>query len=92
MAPVVLGGHKIAPREDSTMGLKGSQRIAVLLCKFADAVRVEPQPRSYYEDLVAKRGTGGLNDYWRAASLGSIDLDGSQVFGWEPWARSAPTS
>ena len=35
------------------MGLRGSQRIAVLLCKFADAVRIEPQPRSYYENLVA---------------------------------------
>jgi hypothetical protein len=64
------------------MALLGSQRIAVLLCKFSDSAQTEPNPASFYEDLVLKRGTGGLNDYWIAASLGAINLDGSQVFGW----------
>jgi hypothetical protein len=63
-------------------GLQGSQRVAVLLCKFQDTAGVEPQPKSFFEDWVAGRGTGGLNDYWRAASLGHINLDGSVVLGW----------
>ena len=65
------------------MSLQGSQKLAVLLCKFSDTSQIEPNPRSYYEDLFIKRGTGGLNDYWIAASLGAINLDGSQVFGWK---------
>jgi hypothetical protein len=61
----------------------GSQRVAVLLCKFAD-VPAEPRPVSLVRDLVANRKTGGLNDYWAAASLGAIDLDGSDVYDWMP--------
>jgi hypothetical protein len=68
------------------MPRKGSQKIAVLLCKFNDSPNVEPHAKSHYEDLVVKRGTGGLNDYWIAASLGNIDLDGSKVFGWKTLA------
>jgi hypothetical protein len=65
------------------MSLQGSQRVAVLLCKFGDSVNVEPHPQSFYKDLVVNRGTGGVNDYWIAASLGAINLDGSAVFGWK---------
>jgi hypothetical protein len=65
------------------MALQGSQPLAVLLCKFADTPEIEPQPTSYYQDLVSNRGTGGLNDYWADASMGAIDLDGSMVFGWK---------
>jgi hypothetical protein len=65
------------------MSLQGPQKLAVLLCKFSDSANTEPNPTSFYEDLFAKRGTGGLNDYWTAASLGAINLDGSQVFGWK---------
>ena len=65
------------------MSLQGPQKLAVLLCKFSDSTGTEPNPASFYEDLVLKRGTGGLNDYWIAASLGAINLDGSQVFGWQ---------
>ncbi len=65
------------------MSLQGSQRIAVLLCRFSDSAQIEPNPASFYEDLVLRRGTGGLNDYWIAASLGAINLDGSQIFGWQ---------
>ncbi len=36
----------------------------------------------FYNDLLVRRGTGGVNDYFEAASLGAINLDGSQVFGW----------
>jgi hypothetical protein len=62
---------------------QGPQKLAILLCKFRDNERTEPNPVSFYEDLFIKRGTGGLNDYWEAASLGAINLDGSQVFGWK---------
>ena len=65
------------------MSLQGAQKIAVMLCKFSDSAETEPNPKSFYEDLFINRGTGGLNDYWIAASLGAINLDGSQVFGWK---------
>ncbi|MBC7986785.1 MAG: hypothetical protein H7X93_08975 [Sphingomonadaceae bacterium] len=64
------------------MFLEGSQPIVVLLCKFRDQSAAEPNPSSFYTDLFAA-GTGGLSDYWRQASLGTIDLDGSAVFGWK---------
>ena len=64
------------------MGLSGSQKVALLLCRFRDSRDVEPNPRSFYEDLLVTRGSGGLNDYWIAASLGAINLDGSEVHGW----------
>jgi hypothetical protein len=64
------------------MGLAGSQKFAVLLCKFIDNSNVEPQPPDFYKQLIADRGTGGLNDYWIAASQNIINLDGTQIFGW----------
>jgi hypothetical protein len=65
------------------MSLQGSQKLAILLCKFSDTENTEPQAASFYKELFSDRGTGGLNDYWIAASLGAINLDGSQVFGWK---------
>lgn len=64
------------------MALIGSQKLAVLLCQFSDNSNVEPQPADFYRELFAQRGTGGLNDYWIAASQGAINLDGTEVFGW----------
>ena len=65
------------------MGLKGSQKLAVLLCKLSDTRDTEPQPVSFFHDLFVNRGTGGLNDYWVDASLGNIDLNGTEVFEWK---------
>jgi hypothetical protein len=65
------------------MPVKGSQRFAVLLSKFEDSDDVEPQAPDFFRELLAGRGTGGLNDYWRDASLGAIDLNGTEVFGWK---------
>ena len=42
----------------------------------------EPYAPDFYKQLIVERGTGGLNDYWIAASQNAINLDGSQVFGW----------
>ncbi len=55
------------------MALTGSQKFAVLLCKFSDSADTEPRSVAFMQDLCARRGTGGLNDYWIAASLGNDD-------------------
>jgi hypothetical protein len=64
------------------MGITGSRKFAVFLCKFSDNSTVEPYTPDFYKQLIAERGTGGLNDYWTAASQGAINLDGTDVFGW----------
>lgn len=75
--------RRIGQQGASIMSLQGSQKLAILLCKFNDSSTIEPNPSCFYRDLFVKRGTGGLNDYWIAASLGAINLDGSEVFGWK---------
>jgi hypothetical protein len=66
----------------------GSQKFAVLLCKFKDDdAQAELNPRSFYEDLF-RRGTGGINDYWLAASHGKINLEGTEIFGWKTLDQS----
>ena len=54
---------------------------AIILCRFNDKLAV-PQPRQYYIDFFAQNGMGGACDYWRVVSCNSLDLTGSQVFGW----------
>jgi hypothetical protein len=72
----------VAPAaKEIAMPPSGSQKFAVLLCRFKDAPNDEPHPASWYSDLV-NEGHGGLADYWRDASLGHIDLKGSSVYGW----------
>jgi hypothetical protein len=61
---------------------QGSQKLAVLLCKYGDHADTEPENVQYFTDLFVNRGTGGLNDYWRDASLGAINLDTTEVFEW----------
>jgi hypothetical protein len=56
---------------------------AVLLCKFRDDDS-EPFPKSFYEALFTQAGAGTQNmvDFFRDNSHGTLDLSGSQVFGW----------
>lgn len=56
---------------------------AVLLTKFNDNSS-EPFPRGFYEDLFTRTGVGSQNmvDFFRDVSHGTVDLSGSQVFGW----------
>jgi hypothetical protein len=56
---------------------------AVLLCKFNDRPD-EPHPKSFYEKLFTEAGIGTQNmlDYFHENSHGTLDLRGSQVFGW----------
>ena len=65
------------------MSRKGSQKFAVLLCKFSDNSTVEPQNKAFFEDLFVNRGTGGVNDYWITNSNGNINLDGTVIFNWK---------
>jgi hypothetical protein len=56
---------------------------AILLCKWSDH-NDEPKPRNFFEDLFTEAGSGTFNmvDYFFAMSHETIDLTGSQVFGW----------
>jgi hypothetical protein len=56
---------------------------AILLTKWQDHAD-EPKPVSFYQQLFTTAGTATYNmtDYFDTMSHGSIDLSGSQVFGW----------
>ncbi len=54
---------------------------AIVLCRYSDRP-AETRPREYYEDFFTQPGAGGVCDYWRAVTHNSLDLTGSQVFGW----------
>jgi hypothetical protein len=54
---------------------------AIVLCRLSDRA-AEPLTRQYFVDLFTQNGTGGIVDYWRAVSCGSLDLSNSRVFGW----------
>src|SRR5215813_4228593 len=68
-------------------GTLGNQKLVVLLCKFKDTPQIESHPPAFYEDMF-RRGSGGINDYWIAASHGKINLDGSKVFGWRTLSQN----
>lgn len=68
--------------------VSGSQKLAVMLCKFSDTAVIEPQPVDFFFDLFVARGSGGLNDYWRDASLGAINLERTEIFGWKTLDQS----
>ncbi|MGI0011957.1 MAG: hypothetical protein ACREBU_00725 [Nitrososphaera sp.] len=55
----------------------GSQKWAVILCRFGDSTGVTPQPASYFSDEM-----DFMSDYWEEVSYNIIDNVGSQVFGW----------
>ncbi len=61
----------------------GSTPWAVLMCKFSD-VAAQPQSTAFFADFLttAGNGKGGMADYWRDMSGGTVTLDGSAVFGW----------
>jgi hypothetical protein len=81
ISPFEQHAHQPNLEEDIAMPT-GSQKLAVLLCKFEDTADIEPESADYFKDLFVTKGTGGLNDYWTEASLGSINLDGTKIFGW----------
>ncbi|HMC23077.1 MAG TPA: hypothetical protein VKL19_14590 [Thermoanaerobaculia bacterium] len=56
-------------------------RLAIVLCKFQDKP-AETRPPRFYEDYFTRPGTGGMADYWRDVTLGTVDLSASEVHGW----------
>ena len=62
--------------------LSGSQAWVTILCRFADARHVTPQPVSHYEKLMGS-SYPSLGHYWKEVSDGNVpDLAGSVVVGW----------
>jgi hypothetical protein len=61
-------------------GLRGSQPLVTLLCKFAD-VDAEPLSVDYFRSLVIG-SPDSLDAYWQEVSYGAVDLQGSEAFGW----------
>jgi hypothetical protein len=57
---------------------------AVILCRFKGSApdpNLEGPIEQFYRGAFTP-GSGGLVEYWRDASLGAVDITGSQVFGW----------
>lgn len=56
---------------------------AILLIKWNDS-DAEPHPRSFFENLFTKAGTGSFNmtDYFETMSHAALDLSGNAVHGW----------
>lgn len=63
-----------------TPHLKSPTPFAVILCGFNDLPPLSI-PNSVFEDFIAGPGKGGVYDYWKDISFGTIDLSGSQIFG-----------
>ena len=71
----------LAGAEIDTNAVTGTKRWVTILCRFADSTSITPAPVSYFSGLMS--GTQpGMDDYWREASYGNINLAGSQVLGW----------
>ncbi len=60
--------------------LSGPQPFLVIPCKFAD-INYEPETPSHYRSLLLGPAPS-LDDYWREASYGAINLEGSRVLEW----------
>ena len=60
---------------------RGSVKWSILLCRFTDGGAV-PHAATFYRDMFATIGAGGLADYWDDVSYGGIDLNGTDVRGW----------
>jgi len=59
----------------------GNTRWVTLLCRYADATDVTPQPRSFFEGLMGD-AYPGMGDYWRENSYGQLDFTNDVVLGW----------
>lgn len=69
--------------------VSGSRPVATILCRFADSPAVFPRERPYFEGVMGS-AEPGMNHYWREASYGKANLDGSAVFG--PYVLPLPRS
>jgi hypothetical protein len=62
--------------------LKGSIKWAIICCNASDRSPLEKLSLTNIRDFISKDGAEGLFDYWKQVSFDSIDLKGSEVFGW----------
>lgn len=70
----------LGDRAGARGGVVGSQPWVSILCKFAD-IPDEPRDLAYFQDMYAN-AFGGLDDYWRKQSYGTIDIVGSTAIDW----------
>ena len=77
-------GLTSTPTADAASAMTGSKPWAVVLCQFSDSVGVQPHNVQWYQDFVTHSAPNhdGLWDFWHDVSYGKMDLNGSQVFGW----------
>ncbi len=61
--------------------ISGSLPQVTLLLRYADDSST-PRPKSYFEFMYTSSTFPGTNHYFKEASYGIADIDGSQVFGW----------
>jgi hypothetical protein len=59
-----------------------SKPCGVFLCQFEDTTNLPKKPISFFRTLFLKNGAQSLNDYWKDVSHNSINIDGTQIFGW----------
>lgn len=59
-----------------------SKPCGVFLCQFQDTIDAPKKPISFFRKLFLKNGAKSLNDYWKDVSNNSINIDGTQIFGW----------
>jgi hypothetical protein len=71
----------LAALQAAPLAVTGSQPWVTILCRFADAVNVTPQPKEYFENLLAGVYPG-LDHYWRQVSYNNVNIAGSVVVGW----------
>src|SRR6516165_9530037 len=70
---------------------RGPTPWALILCRFSNVPALN-LPTSFFSDFISETGAGkgGMFDYWRDISYGSIDLTGSIVRGWYTMKYSFP--
>lgn len=76
---VALAGGPAPAAEPAAVA--GAYPWVTILCRFADSPTVTPHPKNHYEQLMGS-AYPGLDHYWREASYGNVNLDGSAVAGW----------
>jgi hypothetical protein len=64
---------------------------AIILCRFSDQPQ-EPRPVQFYRDYFTESGASqpeSAFSYWRDVTYGTVDLTGSEVFGWFGMSHSS---
>ncbi|VIO94138.1 Uncharacterized protein BM_BM10095 [Brugia malayi] len=67
--------------------LRANEPWSVILCKFADTARYEPQRREWYQNWMTGSGSDTIAKYFMNVSNGIYTIADTKVFGWVtlPW-------